>query len=274
MSDGAKVDVGGIDDQQAIGQRSGAPGVEQIEALENVDHVTLAVEDDHGRNVVGITLQILDNQMLEELRLTVSGASEHVHVLEARLLGDVDGDRGGEDIEKRRAVEIDPGQLWLRLAGFRRQDQRLLRGGAVFVANAAGGEEVVVDGADQRLEQAMLVVALRHDGEEQVVQRLCRLRQAVDDSHRQIERAASLRIGLEHAVWQVLEQRHPHVDEALGPKIDDVGRIEQKVALALQIVAQGDAVLQAERHVPIDGGKAEEDFLRQQRRRRCRRPDR
>ncbi len=81
-------DVGRIDNQQPRGQRVRAIRIEQCEALDRIDHIALAVEDDHGGDIVGCALQIRNDQVLEKLRLAMAGSGENVHVLEACRLGE------------------------------------------------------------------------------------------------------------------------------------------------------------------------------------------
>lgn len=96
--EGGGVVVLGIDDDETIRV------LEQRQALDLPEHVALAVDDDQRRRV--FLLKVVQDDVLQGLGLAVAGAGDQVPMLHPRLLRNVKGQLGGEEIFERRVVKI------------------------------------------------------------------------------------------------------------------------------------------------------------------------
>jgi hypothetical protein len=80
-------------------------GIEEIESLDAGEHVAVAVDDDERRRIG--RGQVCGDQMLQGLRLAMAGAADDVHVLEARLQGDGEGEWRLHERRQWGAAEVD-----------------------------------------------------------------------------------------------------------------------------------------------------------------------
>ena len=97
---------------------------EQIELLNLLEHLALAVDDDQGRRL--LASQIFDDEPLQQLGLAVARAADDVHVLVALLVGEREGDRGVEQRLQRRIRQIGGYDLARRSLVFVRHDELVI----------------------------------------------------------------------------------------------------------------------------------------------------
>src|SRR5262249_6678617 len=106
-----------IDDNEPIGVVG-----EDFEALNLAQHFALAVDHDQRRRIGA--LQVIEDQVLQQLRFAVAGAGDDLRVLESDIVGNLERYRRKKKIEKWRANEIGFNQLGGRQFGFAGQNKR------------------------------------------------------------------------------------------------------------------------------------------------------
>ena len=184
---GRILDVGRIDEHQAVGERTRDVGGKEVKADQLVDEVPLAVDHDDGTAVLQRRDQVRVDHALHELGFPVPRPAHDVAMLEAHRVGHVEWDGEGEERLKGRAGKVEVHELRRVLVLLSRGEDELFRDLVrVCGRRETGGDKEVqrepLADALEELEPHSVVVVECHD---EALDRLCWLIEERREGHRE-----------------------------------------------------------------------------------------